>query len=178
MTGPAGRNRRVVLYGNPALRQQAARIGETTPRLRRLFADLLRTMLEQDGMGLAANQLGEPAAVFAINPRGAGLERNPCCVVNPRITRSEGTLEAEEGCLSLPGLYEILARPERVRVEGVDEEGKPFALEAEGLLARAIVHEVDHLNGVLFIDHLSPARRGLLAGRLREYEAQEQAACG
>jgi peptide deformylase len=177
MSKPVGRNRRVVLYGNPVLRTKSRRVEKLTDEVRQILADLKVTMMEQDGLGLAANQIGEPLAAFAVNPRGADVEVDPCCIVNPRITATEGNVEAEEGCLSLPGLFDFLPRPEKVTVSGTDEEGKLVTLEAAGLLARAILHEVDHLSGVLFVDHLSASRRKMLASRLKELEEQEKAAC-
>lgn len=173
-----GRNRRIVLYGNPVLRRPAAQITEFSPEIRQLLVDLLVTMLEQDGLGLAANQIGEPVAAIAINPKAAGLDQEPCCIVNPRISVSKGKLEAEEGCLSFPGLYEVISRPEFVLLEGLDVEGRPTAIEGNGLIARVLTHEVDHLQGILFIDHLSPRRRELLVDRLREFEERERLACG
>lgn len=175
---PEGRNRRIVLYGNPVLRQSAAQVVEITPKVKQLMADLLVTMLEQDGLGLAANQIGEPLAVIAINPQAAGLDREPCCIINPRITASQGRVETEEGCLSFPGLYEVIARPQVVTVDGIDIHGQPTTLTGEGLMARALAHEVDHLQGILFIDHLSSSRRQLLVDRLRELEERERLACG
>ncbi|MFO7675003.1 MAG: peptide deformylase [bacterium] len=171
---PVGRNRRIVLYGHPALRRPAVAVRELDDRVRRFLADLKVTMLEQDGLGLAGNQLGEPVSAFAIDPRSAGADREPCCVINPRVVTVEGSVEREEGCLSLPGLYDVVVRPEFVRVAGLDEEGRPVEHEAVGLLARAYLHEIDHLNGTLFIDHLSELRRGMFAAKLAEFEARER----
>ncbi|UCG43710.1 MAG: peptide deformylase [candidate division WOR-3 bacterium] len=175
---PDGRACRVVLYGNPVLRRKAAVIEDVDSRIRRFLADLKATMLVKEGLGLAANQIAVPMMAFAIDPRAAGIDAPPYCVLNPRIEAAEGTVEREEGCLSLPGLYEVLNRPEKVVVTGIDEQGRPVRIEVEGTLARAFSHEIDHLNGVLFIDHIGETRRKLLAGPLRELEQQEAAACG
>ncbi len=175
--GPAGSNRRVVLYGNPALRARSRLLENLTPELVQFLADLKVSMLTQDGLGLAANQLGETVAVFAINPQGVDVDAEPYCIINPRVVASEGTIEAEEGCLSLPGLFDFLPRPEFVRVSGLDEELRPVTVEGEKLLARAFLHELDHLNGVLFIDHLSEPRRRLFSTRLKELEAREKEEC-
>jgi len=142
------------------------------------MADLKTTMLEQDGLGLAANQIGEDVAVIAINPRAADVDMEPCCLVNPELIQSEGVVEAEEGCLSLPAIYEVVARPERVGIRALGEDGRRLELEASGLLARALVHEIDHVNGILFVDHISPLRRKMLAERLRQIEEQEKRVCG
>jgi peptide deformylase len=166
-----------VLYGNPVLRVESRPVKNITRDLAKLLADLKTTMIEQDGLGLAANQIAEPVSVFALNPRSADQDENPYCVLNPRVVATEGRIEAEEGCLSLPGVYDILPRPELVRVTGQDESGRPVTFDARGMLARAVLHEIDHLHGVLFIDHLSPTRRRMLATRLEEIEAREAAEC-
>ncbi len=173
MSRPAGRNRRVVLYGHPALRTKSRLIAKLTPELVQFLEDLKASMLTQDGLGLAANQVAEPVAAFAINPRAADIDRAPYCVVNPQVAATEGLIEAEEGCLSLPGLFDFLPRPEFVRVTGIDEDGQPITVEGTRLLARAMLHEIDHLSGILFIDHLSESRRRMFDTRLKELQTQE-----
>ncbi len=176
MAEPAGANRRIVLLGNPALRGACRPVEQLTPDVRKLLADLKATMLEQDGLGLAANQIAEPVRVFAVNPRGADQDQEPYCVINPRLVASEGAVEREEGCLSIPGVYDVVTRPELVRVTGIGEDGVERTFEVRGMLARAFMHEMNHLEGVLFIDHLSPVRRRMLESRLAEIEARERAA--
>ena len=170
-------NRRVVVYGNRALRTKSRLIEKLTPELVQMLADLKMTMLTQDGLGLAANQIGETVAAFAINPRAADIDQEPYCIINPELTATEGLIEAEEGCLSLPGLFEILSRPEFVRVSGLDEELRPVMVEGARLLGRALLHETEHLNGVLFIDRLSETRRRMLGTKLKELEAKEAEQC-
>jgi len=177
MDRPVGKNRRVVLFGHPALRTKSRLIDRLTPELVQLLEDLKVSMLTQDGLGLAANQIAETVAAFAIAPHAVDVDGEPYCLLNPRVVASEGLIEAEEGCLSLPGLFDFLPRPEFVRVAGVDEEGRPKTVEAHGLLARAVVHEIDHLTGVLFIDHLGGSRRKMLGAKLKELEAKEAAQC-
>ena len=167
----------MVLYGNRALRTKSNLIDKLTPELVQMLADLKMTMLTQDGLGLAANQIGETVAAFAINPRAADIDMEPYCIINPKLAATEGLIEAEEGCLSLPGLYEILPRPEVVRVSGLDEELRPVTVEGTRLLARALMHETDHLNGVLFIDHLSESRRRMFSTKLKELETKEAEQC-
>jgi peptide deformylase len=174
MPEPAGTSRRVVLYGNPALRTKSRLIRKITADVVRLFADLKVTLLTADGVGLAANQIAETLQCFALDPRGADIDHKPYCICNPEVVATEGKVENEEGCLSLPGLYDFLKRPEFVRVKGIDEEGKETMIEATGLMARAIMHEMDHLNGVLFVDHLSPSRRRMVGGKLSEFEERER----
>lgn len=167
----------MVLYGHPALRTKSRLIDRLTPELVRFLEDLRLSMLTQDGLGLAANQIAEPVAAFAINPRSADVDHEPYCIINPRVVATEGLVEAEEGCLSLPGLYDFLPRPAFVRISGLDEELRPVTVEGRGLLARAMMHETDHLNGVLFIDHLSESRRKMFSTKLKELETQETAQC-
>jgi peptide deformylase len=173
-----GRNRRVVLLGNPVLRERARTVAGIDDGVRRLLADLEATMQAQDGLGLAANQIGELVRAFAIDPRGADQDAAPYCVINPEVIATEGELEREEGCLSVPGIYEVLPRPELVRIRGLDGHGRPLELEATGLLARAYLHEIDHLNGRLFIDRIGDIRRRMLDDRLREIEEKERQECG
>jgi len=175
MAKPAGANRRVVKFGNPALRSACRPVEAINDDVRRLIADLKRTMLEQEGLGLAANQIAESLAVFAVNPRGADEEREPYCIINPRLVATEGSVEREEGCLSIPGVYDVISRPELVRVIGLDEAGKERTFEATGMLARAFMHELNHLEGRLFIDLLSPVRRKMLQSKLAEIEDRERA---
>lgn len=177
MAKPAGRNRRVVLYGHPALRTKSRLIEQLTPELVQFLADLKASMLGQDGLGLAANQIAETIAAFAINPRGADVDVEPYCVINPQVAATEGMVEAEEGCLSLPGLFDFLPRAEFVRITGLDENLQPITVEGTRLLARALLHEIDHLNGVLFIDHLSETRRQMFGTKLKELESREKKQC-
>ena len=178
MPEPAGSNRRIVLFGNPVLRTATRPIAEITDDLRALLADLKTTMLAQDGLGLAANQIAEPISAFAVNPRGAEKDAEPYCILNPAIVATEGSVEAEEGCLSMPGVYDFLPRPEYVRMSGIDENGRTVQVEGRGLLARALVHEFEHLRGMLFIDHLSETRRLMLKTRLDELQSEEARHCG
>lgn len=160
------------------LRRRTEIIRNLTAEIVQLLADLKTTMLEQDGIGLAANQIGESVAAIAVNPQAAEVDMEPCCLINPELVTSEGRIEAEEGCLSFPGVYEVVSRPSRVKVLALDERGKPVEIEASGLLARALVHEIDHARGILFIDHIGSVRRKMLAGRLQELEEREKRECG
>ena len=168
-----GRIRPVLVYGSPALRKKAAPVQKVTPETEQLIADLLATLLAQeDGLALAANQIGELHAVIAVSPRTIGVDQDPFVLLNPEVVECKGEVERSEGCLSLPGIHEVLKRPAKVKVHAVSARGKSVTVDAEGTLARALLHEVDHLNGVLFIDHLSPARRKLLKAALAELEKQ------
>ncbi len=150
-------------FGDPVLRQRAGETDQVTELHRRLANDMLETMREAPGVGLAGPQVGvlERIFVWEVDDRHGVL-------VNPAIvSRSRDTVEEEEGCLSLPGLYYPVVRSAAVVVEGLDENGKPVRLVAEDLLARVCQHEIDHLDGVLFIDHLREDLRKEALTRLR-----------
>lgn len=151
-------------FGDPVLRQRAAETDAVTDLHRRLAADMLETMRDAPGVGLAGPQVGVLERIFVWE-----VEDRSGTVVNPLIVaRSTDKVEEEEGCLSLPGLYYPVERSAAVVVEGLDETGAPVRLEAEGLLARVCQHEIDHLDGVLFIDHLPDELRKEALGRLRD----------
>ncbi len=132
---------------------------------------MFETMYAADGIGLAAPQVGIAKRVFVIDIREPGVE--PLAVVNPVILESEGTERGEEGCLSLPGLIGVVERAARVTLEGVDVTGKPIRVDASELLARVIQHEIDHIDGVLFIDRLSPIKRKMLLSKWKKLMQEE-----
>ena len=168
--------RRMRIYGDPVLRQKAAPVTEFDDSLREFVADLYETMVAYDGMGLAAPQVGVSQRVFVVEvPVGeSGTER--ITAVNPEILDRSGKDGMEEGCLSIPDYYETVERPARVKVAYQDRNGVPQEIEADGLLATCLQHEIDHINGVLFVDHLSRLKRERVmkkfqkAARLRESE--------
>src|SRR4029453_11091224 len=125
--------------------------------------DMLETRAAAKGVGLAANQVGVAKRVAVIDAEGQRF-----AMVNPRIVSSQGTDTAEEGCLSIPDVFGDVTRPAEVTLEALDRDGQPFRLEASGLVARAIQHEIDHLDGILFLDHLGALRRAMLLKRFRK----------
>lgn len=160
--------RRVVIYGDPVLRRRTDEVTSFDDSLRALVADLFETMRAYNGVGLAANQVGVPQRVFVIDvPLGEGL-RDRFAVVNPVLDQREGKEPGEEGCLSIPGIYEDVVRATKLRLRGVDEHGQPIERIVEGYLARAIQHETDHLDGVLFTDRLGPLKKQFLRRQLDE----------
>lgn len=148
------------LLGEPVLRQRSAEVGAVTDDVRRLVDDMFDTMDAAKGVGLAANQVGVTRRVAVIDAEGQRF-----AMVNPVLLSAEGRSVAEEGCLSIPDIFSDVTRPERIVLEALDRDGRPFRLDAEGLVARAVQHEVDHLDGILFLDHLSLMRRRLLLAR-------------
>jgi peptide deformylase len=148
------------VLGSPVLRQRSAEVETVDDEVRRLIDDMFETMDAARGVGLAANQVGVARRVAVIDAEGQRF-----AMVNPVILESADRDTAEEGCLSIPDIYGDVTRPEHVVLEALDHEGNPFRLEAGGLVARAIQHELDHLDGILFLDHLSLMKRQLLLAR-------------
>jgi peptide deformylase len=152
----------IQLLGSPVLRAHAAEIPAVDAATRAFIDDLFETMDAAEGVGLAANQVGVATRVAVIDAEGKRF-----AMVNPRIVEAAGRDTAEEGCLSIPEVYADVTRASRITLEAQDQDGTLFTLEAEGLVARAIQHEVDHLDGILFLDHLSPLKRQLLVARYK-----------
>lgn len=152
--------RDVRYLGDPVLREKCREVDAVDDEVRALVDDLLETMYAEDGIGLAAPQIGILMRVFVYDVRDDEIE--PGVLVNPRIVAAIGKQKEVEGCLSIPGLDEVVERSEEVVVEGLDREGEPVRIEATGLLSRCLQHENDHLDGVLFIDRVSPLKRRML----------------
>ena len=148
------------LFGDPVLREKCTAVTEFDDDVRWLIDDLQETMYHADGVGLAAPQVGVSIRVFVYDVRDSDMP--PGVLVNPRIVESEGSVRDEEGCLSIPGLSEIVERSESILVQGLGAEGEPVEFRAEGILSRCIQHESDHLDGVLFLDRVSPLKRRML----------------
>jgi len=155
----------VRLYGDPILRRKAAQVREVTPEIRRVIDDMIETMYHQAGIGLAAPQVGVPYCLLVMDD-GKGGSR---ALINPVITNRSGSVVDEEGCLSLPGIFADVERAKSVTVQAMDEDGRPFALDATGMQARVIQHEMDHLEGVLFIDLLSPVARDRIKKKIQKH---------
>ena len=150
------------LLGSPVLRQRSAEVETVDDEVRQLVEDLFETMDAARGVGLAANQVGVARRVAVVD-----ADDDRFAMIDPVIVETEGRATAEEGCLSIPEIYGDVSRPERVVVEATDEHGHRYRKEATGLKARAIQHEIDHLDGILFLDHLSLVRRQVLLARYR-----------
>ncbi|GAW91425.1 peptide deformylase [Calderihabitans maritimus] len=137
----------IVKVGDPILREKAAKVNKITPAVIRLLENMADTMYEAKGVGLAAPQIGVSKRVIVVDVGNGLIE-----MINPEIIESSGSEVAVEGCLSIPGVHGEVERAARVKVRGLNRKGKEIEIEGEGLLARALQHEIDHLNGVLFID--------------------------
>ncbi|GAB4177129.1 MAG: hypothetical protein Fur0032_17250 [Terrimicrobiaceae bacterium] len=176
----------IVKYGHPALRSKGARIASITPDLLQLIEDMIDTMVAAEGVGLAAQQIGRPLQLCVIDIAGisdrpsrmwiSGDEVNPddhmpLVLINPEVTTSGKPESGIEGCLSFPGLSASITRPAKVAVTATNPMGRTISFEATGLLARAVLHENDHLQGVLFIDHMTAQDRRKVASALNEFLA-------
>jgi peptide deformylase len=152
--------RPLVLLPDPRLREKSAPVGKIDDEVRKLAADMLETMYDAPGVGLAAIQIGVPKRLVTMDVSKGEDERRPMVLVNPEVTwASEEKHIYEEGCLSIPDYYEEVERPARVKFRYTTLDGETVEQEAEGLMATCVQHEIDHLNGVLFIDHLSRLKR-------------------
>ncbi len=160
--------RPILTYGNPILRQAARPVHDLNGDLHRLIDDMVETMYAAPGVGLAANQVGSLHRVFVANPSEDHDPSKLLVLVNPEIIEHEGEIIAEEGCLSIPDFREEVRRASRVLLRGFDRDGQPVEIEGQDLLARIFQHEMDHLNGVLFVDRLSPAKRDILQRKLKK----------
>lgn len=158
----------LTVYGDPVLRQRSEEVTGFGPELEPLIERMYEVMYEEEGVGLAAPQVGVNRRIFVLDVEEAGAERYRGVVINPEILETRGTQKGSEGCLSIPGLREDVTRADWLKVRGVDAKGEPVEFEAQGLLSRAVQHEVDHLDGILFIDRLNPIRRKLLTRRLKQ----------
>ncbi|MFW6330478.1 MAG: peptide deformylase [Gemmatimonadota bacterium] len=160
------------LMGDPVLREEAVDVPAVDDGIRALTRDMFDTMYESDGVGLAANQVGVTRRVIVVDPREEGVP--PRALVNPRVVSTGSEMErAEEGCLSIPGIREVVERKAQVVVEALDLDGEPIRIEAEGLHARVLLHEIDHLDGVLFLDRLSPLKRKMALKKWKKARAEQ-----
>jgi peptide deformylase len=161
----------IVKYGNPVLETSAATVIEfDTPELHQLVADMFESMYAARGVGLAATQIGISKRVAVIDTSAGEDESQKLVLINPEIKKVEGVQVCEEGCLSIPGFREQVRRANRVTVRAQNIKGDWFEATGEELLARAFLHETDHLNGKLYINHVSPLKRDLIRRKIRKLE--------
>lgn len=180
----------IVKYGNPVLRTRGARIEKITPEIKTLIADMLDTMRAAAGVGLAAQQIGKALQLTVIDVRGvkdrpSTLELDakpadvaaymPVVLINPEIRPFGEPAKGPEGCLSFPEMYADISRPESVEVKALNADGQPIHFIAGGLLSRAVQHETDHLNGILFIDRMTTASKAELKPELEALQQETKA---
>ncbi len=171
--------RPIVVVPHEAIRKKAEEIAEITDALLGLAREMADSMYRAPGIGLAANQVGELVRLIVLDVEYAcadpkAKQKDPLIIINPVITHFEGQAVREEGCLSVPDFNVEIKRPEFVTVEGVDPDGNPLKIDAGGLLARALQHEIDHLNGTTLLEHASPLKRSLYRRKLRKEARRER----
>jgi peptide deformylase len=160
----------ILNYPDPRLHKVAKPIAEVNNAIRNLVVDMAETMYAAPGIGLAATQVDQHIQLIVID---TSKEQNDLLVfINPKIVAKSGQKEYEEGCLSVPGVYETVTRAEKITVEALDKEGKLFSMEAEGLLAVCIQHEMDHLLGKVFVEYLSPLKRGRIKTKMLKHSRE------
>lgn len=162
----------ILEFPDPRLRTRAKPVAQVTEETRRLIADMLETMYDAPGIGLAATQVNVHERLLVID---VSEEHNqPLVFINPEVTVLDPDLgEYDEGCLSVPGFYETVCRPSRIKVTALDRDGKSFTRELDGLLAICLQHEIDHLEGKLFVDYLSPLKRQRIRKKLEKQQRQK-----
>jgi len=166
--------REIITFPHPVLRQKAETITEFNDELKALVEDMADTMYDAPGVGLAANQIGIARRLVLIDRSTQEGERNFMALINPEISQGEGSVIQEEGCLSVVECYDKVKRFQKIHVTAQDVEGKPLEFDAEDRFARIIQHEVDHLLGTLFIDHLSTLKRTMYKRKLKKILKNEQ----
>jgi peptide deformylase len=169
--------REILIAPDPRLKVKARRVNKVDAKIRTLMDDMLETMYAAPGIGLAAPQVGEAVQVIVIDVAREGEPRQPLCMANPEIVwASDERVPAEEGCLSLPDQFAEVTRPAEVKVRYLDHENEIREIHAKGLLAVCVQHEMDHLQGVLFVDHISSLRRSMILRKLAKSQKQKTAA--
>jgi peptide deformylase len=165
--------REILKYPDPRLREVGAPVQAVTPEIQALVDDMAETMYASGGCGLAATQIGEMVRVFVVDCASEDEPSDLRVFINPEIIEADGQQVWNEGCLSFPGVSEEIKRAEHIRARALDRSGKPFEIEADGLLAVAIQHELDHLNGVLMIDKLNAIKRRMMGRKLAKAKQDE-----
>ena len=160
--------RPILRYGDEILHQPAAAVIEITAEVQRLFDDMVQTMYAAPGIGLAATQVGVPLRIFVADVSGGRVASELLTFINPELVEADGTQHEDEGCLSLPGFTAIVERPTRAVVKGLDRHGREQVVEGVGLLARCFVHEMDHLDGALFVDRLRGLKKDLILRKIKK----------
>lgn len=164
----------IITAPDPRLKIKSTKVEQVDASLRRLMDDMLDTMYAAPGIGLAAIQVGVPKRIIVMDVSADGEPKRPIFLINPEIVAaSEEDAAYEEGCLSLPGQFAEVVRPAQIELKHLDYHGKPQLLKAEGLLATCIQHEMDHLEGILFVDHLSALKRNMILRKLLKLRKQQ-----
>ena len=159
--------RKIELFGSKVLREKAKPVEKVDDEIRALLDDMVETMRHARGAGLAGNQVGVPLRVVVIDFGALEGKEDIRYFINPEIVSAEGKMDCEEGCLSFPQIFVKTRRPKKMKVRALDRDGNAFEVEGEDFLSKAMGHELDHLDGILMIDHISPLNRGLVKKRIK-----------
>ena len=162
----------ILEFPDERLRKKAVAVQAVDGKIKKLVDDMLETMYQAKGVGLAATQVNVHQRIVVIDV--SEEKDKPLCLINPEIIAKDGTEESEEGCLSVPGFYEKVNRAERIKVKALNKEGQPFEFEADDLLAVCVQHELDHLEGKLFVDYISSLKRQRIKKKLEKIHKLEQ----
>ena len=157
----------IVKYGDPVLTEDAAPVTNIDGNLVNFVGNMFETMYDVRGVGLAANQVALSQQLFVMDTSGGRDQDQRIVCINPQIVETKGSIVSEEGCLSFPGIYIEVERPEIVTVSAIDLDGKEFTFEAQGLAARCVLHETDHIHGKVFIEYISPLKRDLIKRKIK-----------
>lgn len=160
----------VLQYPDPRVREKALPVTEIDAKIRQIVTDMFETMYENNGVGLASIQVNIKQRIVVIDV--SENKNQPLCLINPEIIHREGSQLEFEGCLSYPGVYDKVERPAKVRFKALDIDGKPYEMTGEGLLAACVEHEIDHLNGTLFVEHLSRLKQERARKKLEKLRRQ------
>jgi peptide deformylase len=158
----------ILRYPHPLLKKRCEQVEEVDDDIKRLICDMRETMYGANGIGLAACQVGVPRRVIVMDVSPIDPDHGFFAIINPEILSEEGEIDYEEGCLSVPDCTEKIKRKEKIRVKGTSPEGEEIEIAGEGILSIALQHEIDHLNGVLILDHISSLKRGLYRKKLKK----------
>jgi peptide deformylase len=172
VTGPARKIYAIVKYGDPILEKPSNLISKFDAELAELAEDMFATMYAAQGIGLAAPQVGKNIRLAVVDVTSGKNPEAKIVLVNPEIVHGEGEKREEEGCLSIPGFRGYVVRPQFVTIKALDAKGERFEIRGEDLLARAFCHEIDHLNGILFLQHLSMLKRDLIRRKIKKLKKQ------
>jgi peptide deformylase len=166
--------REILKYPHPVLKERAREVDQIDGELKRLIQDMTETMYDAGGVGLAAPQVGISSRVIVVDVSPMDPQQSLFVMINPEIVFEEGDIDHEEGCLSVPDCLEKVKRREKVQVRGISPDGKTVEISGEGILAFALQHEIDHLNGVLILDRVSPLKRDVYRRKVKKERRKEE----
>jgi peptide deformylase len=158
----------ILKYPHPLLKRPSEKVDRINEKTRKLIQDMIETMYHSNGIGLAACQIGIPRRIIVLDVSPIDPQQNLFAMINPEVISEEGEIDHEEGCLSVPDCFEKVKRRERIRVKGISADGKEIEVSGEGILAFALQHEIDHLNGVLILDRVSRLKRDIYRSKLKK----------